>query len=309
MSKEAKIGILTTLAIAVLYFGSSYLKGKSIFNTDSTYYVVYDANDGIKEASPVTFKGIVVGKVVSIELLPERDYKIKVGFTVSKSIKLTSNTEAKMVSTVLGLGIGSINLVIRPGSPLPAKGFVIGTLDQGIADGLIKNIPAFKSIDDVLSITNKFLLEVAKNTDKISAIFINLEVITQKLITLIARNESNITSISQQLSRAMSMIADEDNGIKPVLVSISTIAKALNGEIAKSYIEKINSALSNLDIILTKAANGSNSLGKFVADSQLYDNINSTVLNADKLVIDLKEHPSRYVSFSIFGGGKKAPKK
>jgi phospholipid/cholesterol/gamma-HCH transport system substrate-binding protein len=309
MTKEAKIGILTTLTIAILYFGSSYLKGKSIFNTDNVYYVLYDLNDGIKESSPITFKGMVVGKVISIEILPDKDYKIKVGFTVSKKIKLTSNTEARMVTTVLGLGVGSINLVINTGDPLPAKSFLQGTLDKGIAEGLIKNIPAFKSIDDVLSITNKFLLEVAKNTDKISAIFINLEVITQKLITLIARNESNITNISYQISRAMTMITDESNGLKPVLISISTIAKALNGEVTRNYIEKLSSVISNLDIILAKAASGGNSIGKLLADSQLYDNLNNTVLNADKLVIDLKEHPSRYVSFSIFGGANKAPKK
>lgn len=309
ISKESKIGILTALTIAILYFGSSYLSGRSVFNTDNIYYVMYNANDGLKEGSPVTFKGLIVGKVNSVNIMPNKDYTVKVKFTVSKDIKLTSNTEARLVSTVFGLGVGSINLVVNPGELLPSKSFVPGILDLTIADGLIKNIPAFKSIDDVLSITNKFLLEIAKNTDKISAIFINLEVITQKLITLIAKNEANITNISQQLSGAMTMITDEDSGLKPVLMSISNIAKVLNGEVTRNYIEKINNALSNLDIILAKAANENNSLGKFIADSQLYDNINSTVLNADKLVLDLKEHPSRYVSFSIFGGRSKSPKK
>jgi phospholipid/cholesterol/gamma-HCH transport system substrate-binding protein len=44
-----------------------------------------------------------------------------------------------------------------------------------------------------------------------------------------------------------------------------------------------------------------NTLGLFLSDRSLYDNINSTVANADSLVIDLKAHPKRYVHFSVFG--------
>lgn len=34
-------------------------------------------------------------------------------------------------------------------------------------------------------------------------------------------------------------------------------------------------------------------------DTQLYDNMNSTMRHADSLVIDLKQHPKRYVHFSV----------
>ena len=36
-------------------------------------------------------------------------------------------------------------------------------------------------------------------------------------------------------------------------------------------------------------------------DPQLYHHLNATVRDADSLVIDLKQHPKRYVHFSIFG--------
>ena len=36
-------------------------------------------------------------------------------------------------------------------------------------------------------------------------------------------------------------------------------------------------------------------------DPGLYNNLNATMVHADSLMIDLKQHPKRYVHFSVFG--------
>jgi phospholipid/cholesterol/gamma-HCH transport system substrate-binding protein len=36
-------------------------------------------------------------------------------------------------------------------------------------------------------------------------------------------------------------------------------------------------------------------------DPELYNNLTATMRDADSLMIDLKQHPKRYVHFSIFG--------
>ena len=48
-------------------------------------------------------------------------------------------------------------------------------------------------------------------------------------------------------------------------------------------------------------------MGLLLNDKSLYLNLNSTMDNANKLVIDLKENPKRYVHFFVFG--KKQNKK
>jgi phospholipid/cholesterol/gamma-HCH transport system substrate-binding protein len=42
-------------------------------------------------------------------------------------------------------------------------------------------------------------------------------------------------------------------------------------------------------------------LGLLMHDPQLYNNLNATMSDADKLLIDFKEHPKRYIHFSVFG--------
>ena len=46
-------------------------------------------------------------------------------------------------------------------------------------------------------------------------------------------------------------------------------------------------------------------LGLLMHDAQLYNNLNATMSDADKLMIDIKEHPKRYVHFSVFGSKNK----
>ena len=80
-------------------------------------------------------------------------------------------------------------------------------------------------------------------------------------------------------------------------------------EVAKANFAKTmseaNKAVADLNVIVGKINNGKGSLGQLINDPQMYNNLNSAAGNLDKLMIDLKANPKRYVSFSVFGGKKK----
>ena len=57
---------------------------------------------------------------------------------------------------------------------------------------------------------------------------------------------------------------------------------------------KLNSLLTNLE-------SGNGSMGKLLKDEQLYNNIEASTKEIELLIKDLKEHPKRYVHFSLFG--------
>ena len=65
---------------------------------------------------------------------------------------------------------------------------------------------------------------------------------------------------------------------------------------------KSNSLMADLSVIVNKIKTGEGSIGLLVNDDKLYNNLKSSSANLDKLVIDLKANPKRYVHFSIFGG-------
>ena len=65
--------------------------------------------------------------------------------------------------------------------------------------------------------------------------------------------------------------------------------------------KNISATLQNCRELTDKLNSNEGSLGKFINDPSLYDNLNATMRDADSLMIDLKSHPKRYVHFSIFG--------
>jgi phospholipid/cholesterol/gamma-HCH transport system substrate-binding protein len=42
-------------------------------------------------------------------------------------------------------------------------------------------------------------------------------------------------------------------------------------------------------------------MGQLMNNDSLYNHLDSVSVNLDRLLIDFKEHPKRYVHFSIFG--------
>ena len=65
--------------------------------------------------------------------------------------------------------------------------------------------------------------------------------------------------------------------------------------------EKVDFSIKNLQNFTEKLNSNNSSLGLLMNDDKLYVNLNNTAESADKLLVDLKENPKRYVHFSLIG--------
>ena len=66
-------------------------------------------------------------------------------------------------------------------------------------------------------------------------------------------------------------------------------------------LKKIDETLANVKILTEKLNSKDNTIGLLFNDPTSYNNLNATTENAASLLEDLKEHPKRYVHFSLFG--------
>jgi len=108
---------------------------------------------------------------------------------------------------------------------------------------------------------------------------------------------TNLESISANLQSNNSTITKIVNNFEKIS---DDVAKA---NFAQTMTET-NKAVADLQVVINKVNSGNGTLGQLINDERMYNNLNNAAANLDKLMVDLKANPKRYVSFSVFGGMK-----
>src|ERR1700682_2064162 len=111
INNETKIGALTAVAIALLYFGFNFLKGKNVFEPNRRIYAVFRNVEGLQPSNAVTIKGLEIG---SVSLISESDKDLNaivVTIRMKKEVNIPRNSTAIINS---GL-ISSSSIVIAKG--------------------------------------------------------------------------------------------------------------------------------------------------------------------------------------------------
>lgn len=290
-TKEVKIGLAGIVALFMLIYGLNYLKGVDIFKPSKYIYVKFSDINGLTKSSPVYANGFKVGIVSDIVYDNLHPGNIAVEVELEQDIILPKGTSAELQAEMLG-GV-RMNLLFAEN-----KGdfYAIGDTLQGANNaGLMgdlstelmpKIVMMMPKLDSILVSLNAILADksIPSTLSSLDATMKNLERSSASLSVL----------LDKDLPQAMTKLDKiEDN--------VVTLTDELNDANIKDTFTKINSTLADVNQFTSKLGQSDNSLGLLVNDRAFYDNLNATAENAANLLKDLKEHPKRYVHFSLFG--------
>ena len=291
MRKEVKIGLAGIGALLILFFGINYLKGINMFKPESYYYVEFTDINGLPKSSPVYSNGFKIGIVHDISYNYEKPGHILVGIDVDRNIRLPKDSRAELVSDMLG-NI-KMNLLLNPlateylspGDTVPgsASEGIMGKAEKDILPKVERMMP---KLDSILTSLNKLLADPAlKNT------LHNAEAITASL---------NVTS--KQLQAVMTNdVPGLMHNVNAMAENLKQISDNLKSVDYAATFSRVDSTLYNVKLMTEKLNRKDNSMGLLLNDSSFYNNLNATAGNAASLLKDLKDHPKRYVHFSLFG--------
>lgn len=135
MKTETKVGILFIVSV-VLVAAFAYMLGLlNPFSNSNELNIMYNYAGGIEEGSPVRVMGIQVGKVKSIEFVPDykmsngEEVKLRIRIAVRKNAWATVRKDSKFYINMAGV-IGEKFLEISPGTT-SAEDFSSGDIVRG----------------------------------------------------------------------------------------------------------------------------------------------------------------------------------
>ena len=86
-----------------------------------------------------------------------------------------------------------------------------------------------------------------------------------------------------------------------MLANANNLTRNLSELDLASTMNRVDNTLRNVEQMTAKLNSNEGTLGLLMRDPSLYNNLNATMIHADYLMIDLSQHPKRYVHFSVFG--------
>ena len=121
----------------------------------------------------------------------------------------------------------------------------------------------------------------------------------------LSQTVKNVNAVAASLDQILNKQKGNLNTTLDNVASISKNVNQLTDSLAQSNIKQ---SIDNFETTVTKLNNllvdleaGKGSMGKLLKDEQLYRNIEASSKEIELLIKDLKEHPKRYVHFSLFG--------
>ncbi len=322
MSRQIRAGLIALLALAMLYWGINFLKGKNIFSSQTLVYSIYQKVDGLTPARPVTINGFQVGQVNRIYFHPNKDGSLVVEMSLNTDFTIPKSSIARINSTSL-MGDKSIELILgQDYSNLLSEGDTLGSeIMLSLTEEVNRQVLPLKqkaesligSIDTAITLVTSFLNEQTRNNfiatfTSVRKSFETLEHTTKEIDLLITDNRVNLTSLIANITSISNGLKENETELSAIIAnaeSISdTIAKAKIGETLRS----LNTALAQTEEIFTKVNNGTGSAGKLINDPQLYDDMADAAEQLKLLLLDVKYNPNRYIHFSVFGNSKEYDK-
>jgi len=317
MNKEFKIGLFAIASIIALVFGVNYLKGINILNDNWDFYAIYENIGGLQVGSPVLVNGYKVGMVSNIDLLTEQNQNLLVTISLDKEFDIVTNTVCKIVNQDL-MGTKGIALVLGDTDDLVRNGdTLISGIEGSLQDEVNAQILPLKnkaeeligSIDSVMMIVTAVLNKDTRDNlrNSLSSLDKTFELMSQTMVkvdSMIDVNDERIAKVVKNLESITSNLESSNGEIKNILTNFSSISDSL----VKADIAKV---LQNVNDITTKINDGEGSIGLLLKDDKIYVNFEKSTRELASLLEDIKKNPSRYINFSIIGGGKRyvAPKK
>ncbi len=303
MRREVKIGIFTVVILLAAWAGIRFLSGLDIFSRVRVYYASYDNVSGVQIATPVYIRGVKVGTVTDIIFNPAESEDVTLALSVRRHYDVPADSEAKLFSDGI-MGGKAVELLLGESSEMLSNGDKITTLQEpdlmAVAGSELQSLSTkITALADQLSTTLGGINDLIEdNTESINGTMSHLNSISGNLDSVLSSERENLRMAISSLKDFSAALGENSAQIDSMLTGLGRFSTELS---ESRLAESLATTSKELNALLESLNNGDGSMGQLFNDEALYDSLSEASANLAALLADLKEHPMRYVHFSLFG--------
>ena len=316
VTNETKVGALAIVAIVLLILGFNFLKGIQLFSKSFTIFAKYENIQGLTSSNPVYINGLKVGNISSIS--SDKNMKeLLVNINIQEDINIPSNSVAIIIPNPLAvtkveikLGDNSYYLKNNDTINTDAKKNLLDDVMQKVDPVLFEVKNAVATLDTLLGNVNKIINNNTKTNingalENINKITASVLMSANSLQSLLDEKNGALSKTIKNTSSFTGNLAENNSKITSLINNLNKTTSDLSQVNFKNTLSNLDSAIFALKETLSKINNAQGSVGMLINDPALYKNLTSTTNKLNTLLDDVRLHPKRYVSISVFGKKEK----
>jgi phospholipid/cholesterol/gamma-HCH transport system substrate-binding protein len=292
--KEIQVGLTVIIALAVLGWGLLWFKQAVFAGTVTVYQADFVSVGGLQSGDRVQVQGIRMGKVKDFVL---QDGVVRVTFQVNDDAVLHEDAIVNLTS--MGI-VGELLLEIMPGTGAVAPenylftGNVMKDMNAMMSEGAETLIEARELTREISSFMEAIRGEgrLENVLDNTSAATSTLKTATEEIAPELKGLVADLRATSAAVNAA---IAGPDSALAGVLTDAQVAAKAV-----EDLTMKLTETTESLAQIIQRLENGEGTVGRALQDDSLYAAAESTIVDMQDLIADMKARPKRYFHVSLF---------
>jgi phospholipid/cholesterol/gamma-HCH transport system substrate-binding protein len=292
---EIRVGAVVLLACAVLVIGTMWFQRFAVAEKRYSFFVRFKDVGGLIAGDPIFINGVERGKVKKVDLLSNLvvvEMAIRQGVAVPKDSGVQLQAVGIMGERQVTIMRGTSPQVIAEGDTINGQllmglGEVMGRTGDIIDDVSV----AIENLRDVTEALNRDNV-LKEGIADFAATGKSARQMTEENRIRINRTLDNLDRSTAQLTKLL------DSHYADIDTSLTAFGKA--GREVNNTVAHLTEISNNLKQISNNLRDGKGSAGRLLTDETLVRRMESATASLDTLLKDMREHPNRYVKFSLF---------
>lgn len=324
---EVAVGFVILLGIAVVFFGTIWLKGARLGEKEMTVRARFLEIGQLLDGNEVKLRGVSIGRVEEIEL-EDGGGGVIVTMRIDQEVPLPADPVVLLSPESM---FGDWQAEIYPRSRFPLYQYAEAP-DPDVLPGY-----SLPDISRLTAVADRIAENLAELTDRVELAFTeetalnirraieNIEAVSGQLTSVLGRQEQAVAQVADNLEMTTATVNETVVAIRQLVGQIETAVS--EGELALIVDNVVNAtaeldslgntllsvsrdlgttaasadtAFRSLNSIMARVDRGEGTLGMLLQDTALYRELVESNAALQTLLDDIRENPRKYINLQVF---------